>query len=126
MDRRLRRRTEGPDRGRSLSVVALGLALALPLLIADGLGHPAEAQSSAVYYISPSGQDANDGRAETRPFKTFARAFSVLPAGGTLVLLDGTYSVAGGTGVMNWEGAGSAQVPSGTPAQPTQVTALHP
>jgi hypothetical protein len=78
------------------------------------------------YYISPTGQDSNDGRSEARPFRTFAHAFSVVPGGGTLVLLDGVYSVAAGTGTIHYSGTGSGQPPSGTASKSTQVVALHP
>ena len=78
------------------------------------------------YFISPTGQDSNDGRSESRPFRTFSRAFSVMPGGNTLVLLDGVYSVAAGTGTIHYLGTGSGQPPSGTASKPTEIWALHP
>lgn len=88
---------------------------------------PAAAELAGAYYVSPGGSDANDGRSEAKPFRSFAHAFAALPSGGTLVLLDGVYSVAAGTGVIHYEGRGSGQPPSGRDAgHPTRVLALHP
>src|SRR5512145_1963704 len=88
---------------------------------------PAEAQTAATYYISPSGDDENSGLTAFVPFKTFAKAFSVLPAGGELILMDGTYGEAQGTGYINWEGTNSGQIPSGVSrSQMTYVHALNP
>lgn len=78
------------------------------------------------YFISPTGQDSNDGRSESRPFRSFARAFSAMPGGHTLVLLDGVYSEAAGTGTIHYSGRGSSQPPSGEATRPTQVRALRP
>lgn len=53
--------------------------------------------------------------------------FAKMSAGDDLVLLDGTYSAAAGTGTMHWnDGANSAQIPSGTPGKATMVRALNP
>ena len=78
------------------------------------------------YFISPSGNDSNDGRSQASPFRTFARAFSVMPGGARLFLLDGVYSSAAGTGTIHYSGTGSGQPPSGIASQPTQVRALNP
>ncbi|MDO8521176.1 MAG: Ig-like domain-containing protein, partial [bacterium] len=87
--------------------------------------------TGTTYYLSPTGLDTNTGLSQTAPFKTFAKAFSVLPAGGELVLLDGTYGVAQGTGIINWDtsayGANTAQIPSGiSRSQMTYIHALNP
>ncbi len=77
------------------------------------------------YYISPSGSDGGAGTAQA-PWKTFAKAFSEMPAGATLVLMDGTYSIAAGTGVISYEGANSAQPKSGgAGGNPTAIKAEH-
>lgn len=47
-----------------------------------------------VFYISPSGSDANGGASSSAPFKTFLKAWSVLQPGSTLILKDGTYTEA--------------------------------
>ena len=44
-----------------------------------------------VYYVSPTGSDTNPGTASA-PFKSFAKANSVLTAGSTLNIYAGTYS----------------------------------
>ena len=46
--------------------------------------------ASNTYYVSPSGSDSNPG-SSAAPFKTFAKAVSVLQAGDTLQVLKGTY-----------------------------------
>jgi hypothetical protein len=79
------------------------------------------------YYVSPAGDDSNDGRSEAKPFRSFSHAFDKLPRGGTLVLLDGVYSEAAGTGTIHWEGRRAGQPPSGQePDRPTRVVAQHP
>jgi len=79
------------------------------------------------YYLSPAGNNANSGLLTSAPWKTFAKAFSVMVAGDELILLDGTYSAAAGTGVIHWDitayGANSAQPPSG--ASLTAMTYIH-
>ena len=44
-----------------------------------------------IYYVSPTGNDANPGTASA-PFKTFAKANSVLTAGSTLYIYAGVYN----------------------------------
>lgn len=75
------------------------------------------------YYLSPTGSDQND--CTSAPCKTFARAFAVMPGGSTLVLEDGNYGTATGTGYMNYQGAGSAQVPSGSAGRETVIRARN-
>ena len=43
------------------------------------------------WFISPGGDDANAGTSETAPFKSLAKADSMLTAGDTITVLDGTY-----------------------------------
>jgi hypothetical protein len=81
--------------------------------------------ADAAVYISPSGNDKNAGTASA-PVKTFAVAFTLVKPGGELVLLDGAYSVAAGTGIINYQGTGSAEIPSGLAGKNTLVHALHP
>jgi hypothetical protein len=45
-----------------------------------------------VYYISPTGNDTNSGTTSGAPWKTFTKAWSVLQAGNTLIVADGTYT----------------------------------
>src|SRR6185503_7698188 len=82
-------------------------------------------------YLSPSGSDANTGADASHPWKTFAKAFGAggIGAGGELILLDGTYSAAAGTGYISYLGTNSAQAPSGkgrSAALQTYVHALNP
>ena len=85
------------------------------------------------WYISPRGSDANDGRSQAAPWKSFRHAFSVMQGGDELVLMDGDYSEAAGTGILRDRGLYgeslqySAEIPSGPDAaHPTLVRALNP
>ena len=69
---------------------------------------------AATYYISPSGNNSSNGTTEATSWKTFSKAFSTMGGGNELVLLDGTYSEAAGTGYISYLGTNSAQPPSGT------------
>src|SRR6476620_529775 len=56
------------------------------------LGNHINAQAAGnVYYVSSTGNDANPGTSSA-PFKTFAKANSVLTAGSTLNIYAGTYN----------------------------------
>ena len=80
-----------------------------------------------VRYISPTGNNANNGETSSAPWKTFSYAFSNIKAGDELILMDGTYSEVEGTGYISYLGANSAQIPSGdSPANVTYVHALNP
>ena len=82
---------------------------------------------SEAWYLSPTGTDSADCRSAATACRSFASVFGRMPAGGELVLLDGTYSAAAGTGTMHWDnGAASAQPPSGSAASATYVHALNP
>ena len=82
---------------------------------------------ATTYYISPTGSDSNSGLSQGAPFKTFAKAFSAMTGGSELVLLNGVYGAAQGTGYISYLGTGSAQPPSGTSSSdPTVVRALNP
>ncbi|MEP7156194.1 MAG: InlB B-repeat-containing protein [Betaproteobacteria bacterium] len=70
--------------------------------------------SSGARYISPGGNNAADGLTPGTAWKTFAKAFSSMTAGGELILLDGNYSVASGTGYISYLGTNSGQPPSGS------------
>lgn len=48
-------------------------------------------KAATTYYISPSGNDSNNG-SQTAPFATFSKAISSINAGDTLIVLDGTYN----------------------------------
>jgi hypothetical protein len=93
------------------------VALCAPPVLAD----------AATYYLSPSGSDRARGTTEAAPWKTFETAFERMRAGDELVLLDGVYSEAGGTGYISYLGERSGQIPSGLDAaRPTWVHAKHP
>ncbi|MEZ4272242.1 MAG: chondroitinase-B domain-containing protein [Myxococcota bacterium] len=46
----------------------------------------------ATYFVSPSGNDANDGLSATTPWESFETAWPAMLPGDTLVLLDGVYT----------------------------------
>ena len=62
------------------------------MAIAMVLGNIVNAKATGnTYYVSPTGNDANPGTA-TAPFRTFAKANSLLTAGGTLYIYAGVYN----------------------------------
>ncbi len=79
------------------------------------------------HYISPTGNNANTGTSAGSPWKTFAKAFGTMAPGDTLILLDGTYGTAAGTGYISYLGTNSAQPKSGLNLQGmTVVRAQNP
>jgi len=50
-----------------------------------------EYTNNQTYYISPTGNDSNNGTKPDYPFKTFSYAISQLVSGNTLLVEDGTY-----------------------------------
>ena len=78
-------------------------------------------------YLSPSGSDAADCLSLATACRSFAHVFARTAPGDELVLSDGVYSAAAGTGTMHPEnGARSAPIPSGQPGKPVVVRALNP
>ena len=64
----------------------------LMMAVAILLGNHIHAQAvGSTYYVSPTGSDTNPGTASA-PFKTFAKANSVLTAGSSLNIYAGTYT----------------------------------
>jgi Right handed beta helix region/Protein of unknown function (DUF1565) len=64
------------------------LIMAVAILLGNHIHTQAE---GSAYYVSPTGNDANPGTSSA-PFKTFAKANSVLTAGSTLNIYAGTYT----------------------------------
>lgn len=107
-------------------VIALAL-LAATASMGGSIDVAAGERAMATYYLSPQGRDGADGRSPDRPMRSFEHVFSRLRSGDELVLLDGTYSAASGTGTIHWNnGSASAQIPSGTAQRPTVVRAQNP
>lgn len=72
----------------------LPLRLLLALLAPAALVSPSAAtlaSAATTYYVSPTGNDANDGRSTSTPWKTFKKAQNVLVAGDTLLARGGQY-----------------------------------
>jgi parallel beta-helix repeat protein len=66
--------------------------LILVCVVLLGLGGYSNVQAAgSVYYVSTTGNDANSGTASA-PFKTFAKANSMLSAGSTLYIYAGIYN----------------------------------
>lgn len=65
-----------------------GLLTAFVMILGNTI-HAKAAEN--VYYVSPTGNDANPGTA-TSPFRTFAKANSVLTPGSTLFIYAGVYN----------------------------------
>lgn len=82
-------------------------------------------------YISPSGDDADQGTL-TAPFRTFSVAVSRLTPGATLILLSGDYGGAAATGYLDIEceaestSCDGAPCPSGTPEMPITIRSQDP
>jgi parallel beta-helix repeat protein len=74
----------------ALAIGAFSPALAAAALHTGMQGQQAAMQSGNVYYVSTTGKDTNPGTSAA-PFKTFAKAVSVLAPGDTLQVLPGTY-----------------------------------
>lgn len=112
-----------------LILLALLLVSCAPLAISEQ-----GRKGRATFFISPAGSDRNSGESATMPFKSFRHAFGEMSAGDELVLLDGVYSEAAGTGYISYTdirsnigGPHSAQIPSGVDAaHPTYVRAMNP
>ncbi|HJQ14048.1 MAG TPA: right-handed parallel beta-helix repeat-containing protein [Anaerolineales bacterium] len=72
--------------------IAIHRIAGLLLMLALILGNTIHAKAAGkVYYVSPSGKDTNPGTASA-PFRTFAKANSVLTAGSTLNIYAGVYN----------------------------------
>ena len=93
------------------------LFLVIVALTVPGLSH------GATYYISPSGSDSNDGLSSSYPWKTFSHAIPELDPGDTLIVMNGTYSVAAGTGLPSISCGTNAN--NGTEAQPITIQAQN-
>ena len=113
----------------------LMLLSALLILASPAPVFPEDQSSSwTVYYISPSGNDWNNGKSVDKPFKTFAHAFDKMSAGDELILQDGVYSEPAGTGYISYTdytqgvgGSRSGQIPSGlSNERMTYVHAMNP
>ena len=111
------------------------ILLALLLTSCTSLATSEEGKKArTTFFISPAGSDWNSGESDKLPFKSFRHAFGKMSAGDELVLLDGAYSEAAGTGTISYAdirsgvgGPNSAQIPSGFDrARPTYVRALNP
>jgi len=73
----------------SVAVVLASYSSASAATIRQSFGYSAVTGNS--YYVSTTGSDANPGTVSA-PFKTFAKASSVLQAGSTLYIYTGTYN----------------------------------
>jgi parallel beta-helix repeat protein len=77
----------------------------------------------ATYYISPSGSDLYNGLSPSFPWLTFSHAILQLTHGDTLIVMDGTYSVAEGTGLPAISCGSNAN--NGTEEQPITIQAQN-
>lgn len=116
-----------PDRTLHLLERWLLRLASLALLCLSMAAAHAQAPSAKAYYMAPQGSDRATGTTSEAPWRTFGRAFAAMAPGDELVLLDGEYSEAAGTGSIHFQGSSSAQIPSGlSPERPTTVRALNP
>lgn len=86
------------------------------------------------YYISPSGNDSNDGTSPSTPWKTFAKAFPAgcaqtgdcpLKPGDGLNLMDGTYSRAANTGLPDIDCSSTGNAVIGTSSNHITVQSVN-
>ncbi len=70
-------------------IVNLSISFIIALTLT--VGSYSSARAASTYYVSLTGSDANSG-ASSAPFKTFAKAVSVLVPGDTLRIYAGTYT----------------------------------
>jgi len=77
-------------KNRRIFAFLLAAALAIPLWGIPA-PHTVKAAGYATYYVSPTGDDANDGLSAAAPFGTLQHAADRLTPGDTLYLMDGTY-----------------------------------
>ena len=68
-------------------------------LIATIISGGAPSSAGNTYYISPNGSDSNSGLSSQVPLKNFSAAFSKMTSGGTLIVMDGTYTPGSQIGV---------------------------
>ncbi len=76
---------------------------------------------SIAFYMGPSGADTNPGTLAL-PWKTWSHALAQLDPGETLVLLDGTYGVSTGAGMMHVVCGEGGTVCEGKPCQQGQAS----
>src|SRR5690349_2147193 len=69
--------------------LALGAALFVTIILPFAT-RPMNA-AAAVYFISPAGDDSNDGQSTARPFKTIQKAVDLAQPGATITLAPGAY-----------------------------------
>ncbi len=74
--------------------------------------------SAADYYVSPTGNDSNNGTSPSTPFNTLQRAEWPLQAGDTIWVMNGTHTNTG-TDYILWLNPGD----SGTAVKPTSIRA---
>jgi hypothetical protein len=77
---------------------------------ASVIGDPVE------YYVSPTGNDANDGLSVNTPFKTIQKAADLTAPGDTVYLMDGTFSYSGGNRMLSITKSGALNSKTNEPA----------
>ena len=80
------------------------------------------------YYVSPTGNDANDGKSTSTPFQTLQKAANMTAPGDTVYLMDGTYSYSGGGRMATITKSGAFNTLTNQPAYITYkaVPGAHP
>lgn len=85
--------------------IRVGILTVLGILLTIGIGYtvinnmPKESEAGATailgtYYVSPTGNDSNNGTSRLTPFKTITKAISVVKPGYEIRVLPGTYKEA--------------------------------
>jgi hypothetical protein len=80
------------------------------------------------YYVSPTGNDANNGKSPSTPFQTIQKAANLTAPGDTVYIMDGTYTYSGGNRMVTITKSGALNTATNQPAYITYKAApgAHP
>jgi chitodextrinase len=84
------------------------MVLALLIILSLSILTTVATAQATTYYVSPTGIDNNSGTS-TAPFRTIQKAASLVSAGDTVIVRDGTYADAYNTDYLVWINRGGTQ-----------------
>jgi hypothetical protein len=68
------------------------------------------------YYVSPTGNDANNGKSPSTPFQSIQKAANLTAPGDTVYLMDGTFTYSGGNRMVTITKSGAFNTATNEPA----------